>query len=91
MNLLGVKVKTLACVLGNKQKKGDREYTYPLEKRNVGTESGGREVSMSGEIPVRLAAAITDNGGAVAAKARVLMSMLSNIREQRQCSSGQVY
>jgi len=49
---------------------------YPSEKRNVGAESGGREVSIEGDIPARLAAAITGNGGEDAVKAKVLMSML---------------
>jgi len=52
-----------------------RKETYPLEKRNVGTESGGREVSMDGDNPLSLDAAITANGGAAAEKERVLISI----------------
>lgn len=50
-----------------------RKETYPSEKRNVGAESGGREVSMDGENPASLDAAITANGGTAAEKERVLI------------------
>ena len=49
---------------------------YPSEKINAGGESGEREVSIEGEIPASLAAALTGNGGEDGAKAKVLMSML---------------
>jgi len=52
-----------------------RKETYPLEMVNVGTESGGREVSMDGENPASLDAAIPANGGAAAEKERVLISI----------------
>ncbi|KAJ1377848.1 hypothetical protein SESBI_48464 [Sesbania bispinosa] len=52
---------------------------YPLEKRNVGAESGGRECR-SRERFRRACGAIT-NGGVAAAKAKVLMSMPSTQAE----------
>jgi hypothetical protein len=47
-----------------------------LEKRNVGVESEGREVSVDGEKPASLAAAMTANGGVAAEKEKVLISMV---------------
>lgn len=43
----------------------------------MGGESGGREVSIEGENPASLTAAITANGGVAAVKAKVLRSMRS--------------
>jgi hypothetical protein len=50
--------------------------TNPLEKRNVGEESDGREVSIDGENPASLEAAMTANGGVAAEKENVLISMV---------------
>jgi hypothetical protein len=50
-----------------------------LEKRNAGVVSEGREVSIDGEKPASLAAAMTANGGVAAEKEKVLISMVPNL------------
>lgn len=50
----------------------------------MGVESGGREVSMDGENPASLTAAMRAKGGVDAVKERVLMSMLARLRRRRR-------
>jgi hypothetical protein len=51
---------------------------YPLEKRRVGAESGGRDVSVGRTKPESLAATITASGGLSAGNDNNLISIFSN-------------